>query len=189
MFDSSRLSEESDPPKSVRFPRKSLIPAPESLAVYVNDCPGQAAAKAPTKRVIAFFCAVEPLAVKAGLPPQLTFIGAALVFGLLPVGLLCPPRADSKTAIRTVRARPNALLACVIGVDGARATAVFRAGMRHVNKIARRALAASKRRLTSSATVIQPSLVPKVDGEQRRLTDAGLKVTQVTPTAKIDQIA
>jgi hypothetical protein len=93
-----------------------------------------------TKRVIAFFWAVEPLAVNAGLPPQLTFAEDVPVGELLPVALSCPPHADIVTAVATMSAAPIRLLAKTIGAEGACRTAFFRAGMRHANKIACSAL-------------------------------------------------
>ena len=63
------------------------------------------------KRVIAFAWAVEPLALRVGLPPQVTFAGDVPVVALPPVALFSPPHADNITAAvaRILSAAPNRL--------------------------------------------------------------------------------
>jgi hypothetical protein len=60
-------------PNSVLLAVNSSIPEPDPLAVYFSVCPEQAFSKVSTKPVIAFACAVDPLAVNVCLPPQSTF--------------------------------------------------------------------------------------------------------------------
>lgn len=144
---SAFVSVESDALKSVRLSTKSLIPAPEPLAVYSKDCPGQACSNALTKSAIAFFCAVEPLAFRADLPPQVTLTGGAgVAAGLPPPALLRPPQADRIRAqlARILSAAPNLLSFNPIpftdeiiaaGIASARRTPAFVAGMTHRNKI------------------------------------------------------
>jgi hypothetical protein len=64
-----------------------------------------------TKRVIAFAWAVEPLALRIGLPPQATFADGVPVVVLPPVAFLSLPHADNITApvVRILNAAPNRL--------------------------------------------------------------------------------
>src|SRR6516162_1905763 len=105
------------------------------------DCPGQACSKALTKRVIAFAWAVEPLAFRVGLPPQITFAGDVPVVALPPVVLLSPPHADNiaAPAARILSVAPNRLSLNQIPLRG---TDEMIAGglagaMRHSNKRSR----------------------------------------------------
>jgi len=102
-----------------------------------------------TNSAIALAWAVEPLALRVGLPPQVDVADDGPVVALPPVALLLPPHADNTTAamVRMLSAAPNRLILnsiplndtdemIAVRVAAARQTAVFLAAMRHSNKIA-----------------------------------------------------
>jgi hypothetical protein len=89
---------------------------------------------------MAFCWAVEPLAFRVGLPPQLTFADDVPVVALPELALWSPPHADNTTApaVGMLSAAPNRLSLkgiVVARVAAARQTAAFLAAMRHSNKI------------------------------------------------------